>query len=274
MAQPETMYHLLVRQAGARPDAEAVRYGDQSWTWAQLAERVARGAAAQLAAGLRPGDRVALLDLNHPSWVEINLACAQIGTTNVLVNSRLAPAEIEYVLNDAGAEVLFAGAEVAGALASLQPSVRDRIPTLRRVVRIGGDSDEYESWLEVEPTDKAHRADSEHGVLQLYTSGTTGRPKGVVLTDRSLRAICLNMGSRMEWRTGDSALFATPMFHIASVVLFATSMAAGARMVVLHRRNGDQGGVSGRGMEARSLSAIKRRTFAGASSGSMPVTGQ
>jgi acyl-CoA synthetase (AMP-forming)/AMP-acid ligase II len=227
--QPKTFHDLLVRQVAARPDAEALRYGHETWTWAQLGDRVARGAAAQLAAGLGPGDRVALLDFNHPSWLEVSLACAQVGTTNVLVNFRLAPAEIEYVLNDSGAAILFVGAELAEVVASL----RDRLPTIRRVIQIGGSADGYEDWLDIEPIRQAYPAAPEHGVLQLYTSGTTGHPKGVVIPNRSLLALCANMETRMEWRSGDSALFAMPMFHIASVVVFGTALAEGARMVVL-----------------------------------------
>jgi len=86
------VYDLLARQAQEQPDAAAMRYGDLTWTWAQLGDRVGRGAAALRAAGLTPGDHVATLDFNHPSWLEISLACAQTGVANVLVNFRLAPA--------------------------------------------------------------------------------------------------------------------------------------------------------------------------------------
>ena len=73
------------------PDREAVRSEDRSWTWAEWGERVRRAASAQAAAGLRPGDRVAFLDKNHPACLETTLACALTGTVNAVVNFRLAP---------------------------------------------------------------------------------------------------------------------------------------------------------------------------------------
>ena len=227
--QPSTVYDLLVRQVEQRPDAEAMRYGELAWTWAQVSERVARGAAAQRAAGMHPGDRVATLDFNHPSWLEISLTCAQVGTTNVLVNFRLAPSEIEYVLNDSGAEVLFVGPEFAEVVAALRP----RLLKLRRIVQVGGPADEYETWLDVEPDHLVHDADPEDSVLQLYTSGTTGYPKGVVLPHRSTLAYCEHVAPEVDLRPGDSFLIAMPLFHIAGTATTLNSLAHGARIVVL-----------------------------------------
>ena len=100
---------LQAREADGA-DREAVRYGEQSWTWREWNDRVRRGAGAQRAAGLVPGDRVASLDKNHPACLETTLACALAGTVNAVVNFRLAPAEIAYVVNDSAARVLFVGA--------------------------------------------------------------------------------------------------------------------------------------------------------------------
>jgi hypothetical protein len=89
-----------------RPDAPALTGAGTTRTWAQLARRVRRVAAALRDAGVRPGDRIAVLDLNHPSCLELTLACAQIGAANVVVNFRLAPPEIAYVINDAGPDAV------------------------------------------------------------------------------------------------------------------------------------------------------------------------
>ena len=89
----------------------------------------------QLAAGLRPGDRVAYLDKNHPACVETSLACLLIGTANAVVNFRLAPDEIRYVINDAQAQVVFVGTEFLPVLAK----IRDDLPTVERVIVVGGE---------------------------------------------------------------------------------------------------------------------------------------
>ena len=225
--RPSTVYDLLARQVREQPDAAAVRYSELTWTWAQLGDRVGRGAAALRAAGLTPGDRVATLDFNHPSWLEISLACAQTGVANVLVNFRLAPAEIEYVLRDSGAEVLFVGPEFAEVAAALAP----RLPKLRRIVQVSGPADDYGTWLDVEP-DHLVSADPSDCVLQLYTSGTTGHPKGVVVPHRSLLAFCEHVAPAMDMRPGDSALVAMPLFHIAGTATALTSLAHGVRIVV------------------------------------------
>src|SRR5689334_24341999 len=96
----------------------AVAYAGNDTTWAALVGRVQRLAAALRAAGVAPGDRIAVLDLNHPSCLELTLACAQIGATNAVVNFRLAPPEIVYVINDAGARLLFRSEEHTSELQS------------------------------------------------------------------------------------------------------------------------------------------------------------
>jgi len=93
------------------PGREALRHGERSWTWAQLAEQVDRNAAAQVSAGLRPGDRVAILDKSSPAHLVTALACLRVGTVLVPVNFRLAPGEARYLINDAWARLLLVGAE-------------------------------------------------------------------------------------------------------------------------------------------------------------------
>ena len=96
MSEFSHLSSVLAHWEARQPDAVALRYAGTNRTWAELAQRVRRNAAAQRAAGLSPGDRIAVLDLNHPSCLELTLACAQVGTANAVVNFRLAPAEIAY----------------------------------------------------------------------------------------------------------------------------------------------------------------------------------
>jgi acyl-CoA synthetase (AMP-forming)/AMP-acid ligase II len=227
--RPTHIHALLTRWAVEQPDREALKYGEQTWTWAELAERVARNAAAQRAAGLRPGGRVAVLDLNHPSCLETTLACAQVGTANVVVNFRLTPSEIEYVINDSGAELLFVGPEFAEAVAGL----RDKLPNVREVVPVGGAGDGYEAWLGAEPDHEVYPAGPDHCFLQLYTSGTTGFPKGAMLTHRGM--IAHSAGVVAEIGAGPDATFmvAMPLFHVGGSSYAMAALYAGGRMVMV-----------------------------------------
>src|ERR1700736_773432 len=134
---PNDIVSLVDHWQRVMPDREAVRCGEQSWTWARFADRIRRNAAGQLAAGLRPGDRVAYLDKNNPACLETTLACAQVGTANAVVNLRLAAGEISYIINDAQAQVVFVGTEFLPVLAK----IRDELPTVRQVIVVGGEQD-------------------------------------------------------------------------------------------------------------------------------------
>src|SRR6201982_4185782 len=137
------IFDLVERRAADAPDREAVAFGDQNWTWAQLDNRVRRAAGALRASGLGPGDRLAVLDKNHPACLELTLAASLIGAANAVVSFRLSREELAHVLDDSAAQVVVGGAEFAATLTG----IRDRVPKVREVVALGGDSDEYEKWL-------------------------------------------------------------------------------------------------------------------------------
>jgi len=221
---------ILAHWEARQPDAIALRFAGTDRTWAELAQRVRRNAAAQRSAGLLPGDRIAVLDLNHPSCLELTLACAQVGTANAVVNFRLAPPEIAYVINDARARVLFVGPEFAGAVEALRPS----LPHLERVIRVGGPGDEYEGWLAAhEPDAAVYPADPGHCFLQLYTSGTTGFPKGAMLTHRSMLAHSEHLGATQSYRTSSRVQVAMPLFHVGGTSTALVALTVGARVVLM-----------------------------------------
>ena len=103
MAMAADYAAVVEGHAAQRPDALAISFAGVDRTWAELAERVHRLAAALRAAGIGAGDRIAVLDLNHPSAIELTLACSQIGAANAVVNFRLAPPEVVYVIMDSRA---------------------------------------------------------------------------------------------------------------------------------------------------------------------------
>ncbi|MHA6793018.1 long-chain-fatty-acid--CoA ligase [Pseudonocardia bannensis] len=220
---------LLARWETERPADEAIRFEGVTRTWAELADRVRRVAGALRAAGLVPGDRVAVLDLNHPSCLELTLACAQIGTANAVVNFRLAPPEIVYVINDAKARILFVGPEFAGAVAG----VRDKLPGVERVIHVGGEQDEYEAWLAAqEPDPQVHPSRPDDCFVQLYTSGTTGFPKGAMLTHRGMLAHSANVAEDFELSPSDVVQVAMPLFHVGGTSYALLALYGGARMVM------------------------------------------
>ena len=221
---------MLSRWATELPDAPAIVFGDTRRTWAQLRERVQRAAAGLRAAGLQPGDRIAVLDLNHPSCLELTLACALTGCANAVVNFRLAPPEIVYVINDAKARLLFVGPEFAGAAAQL----RGQLPTLERVLHIGGDADEYESWLASHAPDaRVHPAAPTDCFVQLYTSGTTGFPKGAMLTHHGMLAHARNVAATQQLDAGSRVQVAMPLFHVGGTSYSLVAWAGGAPIFMM-----------------------------------------
>jgi acyl-CoA synthetase (AMP-forming)/AMP-acid ligase II len=221
---------MLARWAREQPDALAVTFGETRRTWAQLAQRVQQVAAALRAEGLQPGDRIAVLDLNHPSCLELTLACAQTGCANAVVNFRLAPPEIVYVINDAKARLLFVGPEFAAAAAQLKP----QLPTVERLIAIGGEHDAYEPWLAAQaPDPRVHPAGRSDCFVQLYTSGTTGFPKGAMLTHHGMLAHARNVAATQTMAAASLAQVAMPLFHVGGTSYSLVAWSAGAPIYML-----------------------------------------
>ncbi|MDN5748269.1 MAG: long-chain-fatty-acid--CoA ligase [Pseudonocardia sp.] len=221
---------IVAHWEGVRPDAPAITFDGRTRTWAEFARRIRQNAAAQRAAGLRPGDRVAVLDLNHPSCLELTLACAQVGTANAVVNFRLAPPEIVYVINDAQARVLFVGPEFAAAVAQ----VRDKLPTVEQVIHVGGEGDEYEAWIAAhEPDTDVHPSAPGDCFVQLYTSGTTGFPKGAMLTHSGMLAHAQNVTADFDVDGDSRVQVAMPLFHVGGTSYALLAIAAGAHSLMM-----------------------------------------
>ncbi|GAB2886676.1 long-chain-fatty-acid--CoA ligase [Nocardioides pacificus] len=204
------------------PDAEAMTYGQRTWTWAQWDERVRRAAGGLHALGVRRGDVVAFLDKNHPACVEISMAGGSLGAANAIVNWRLAGEEVDYAVNDSGAKVLIVGTELMPTI----EAIRDRLPAVEKIIEVtvdGAEGDEYEAWLAAsEPM--ARPAETEPGdvCLVMYSSGTTGLPKGVMLTHANMVAHTIHAHDGWDFEPGDKSMVAMPLFHVggSSYVLF------------------------------------------------------
>jgi long-chain acyl-CoA synthetase len=201
----------VVREVAAkRPDAVALRHGGREVAYGELDERSNRLAQALLDSGVQAGSHVAYLDRTAPEVVELLFATAKVGAVTVPLNWRLAPRELALVLEDARPPVLIAGesyADVAGEL------VAGLSPAPERVV-VG---DAYERWLAAhDAVDPGGRGASSDVVLQMYTSGTTGAPKGVLTTHRNLAAAA---ETSPYWAFDAESVSMTPlpMFHIGGI---------------------------------------------------------
>ena len=204
------------------PDGEAMSYLGRTWTWEEWNDRVRRAAGGLRDLGVRRGDVVAFLDKNHPACVEISLAAGSLGAANAIVNWRSAGDEVDYAVNDSGAKVLFVGTE----LMPLVGSLRERLVNVEHVIEVtpeGGPGDTYEEWLAAsEPLARPAETDPDDACLVMYSSGTTGRPKGVMLTHTNMVWHTHNAHEGWTLEPGDKVLVAMPLFHVggSSYVLF------------------------------------------------------
>jgi acyl-CoA synthetase (AMP-forming)/AMP-acid ligase II len=187
-------------------------FGERTWTWAEAWESVRRAGGALSAAGVARGDNVAILDKNSPAVLQLLLGGCQIGASTTVVNWRLAGDELDYVLDDCRASVVFVGHQLLPQL----DLVRDRLQHARTFVVVGGPDDELEDWLAAgDPTDRHDDVSPEDVCVVMYSSGTTGRPKGVQLTQAAMVEHCVNaLGDQVYDAEADMMLVAMPMFHV------------------------------------------------------------
>ena len=232
----------VARHAHAIPDQAAIRFEGATITWARLHERVQRLAAAFAIRGVGQGDRVAILMTNRPEFVEATLAANAAGAIAVPVNFRLAPAEAAYVLGDSGARLVVTDAAAAplaaAASAALLPPPRIIVTGLDPAGGAGGaaaGAESYEALLEAVTTAPPEvQIDERDVALIMYTSGTTGRPKGAMLTHLNLlmQALTAIRTSRLH-DGGHVALLNVPLFHIAGIGTMPPSLMIGSTSVIM-----------------------------------------
>lgn len=207
----ETLAGIVDSHAQSKPDAIAIRFGERQWSWAEWSSRIRRTAGVLRATGLERGDCVAVLDKNHPACLEVLIAGASIGVATTVINWRVIGDELVHVLADSGARVLLVGAELRGAA----EAAAGRAPGVNRIIELG---DEYESLLAAAaPTQPDPSVDENETALVIYSSGTTGRPKGVLLSQRALVNHASNLAPAFPFAEGDANLVAMPLFHVGGI---------------------------------------------------------
>lgn len=216
-------------------ERRAVVQEDYELTYSELADRIDRLTSVLSARGVSKGTRVAFLGGNHPAFLETLFACGQLGAIFVPLNIRLAPRELNYALNDSGSEVLIAlEAQREQAELSMQQSpVREYF----QVANNPGQPSEYERLLNGAATGYRDLAVSlEDPALILYTSGTTGSPKGAVLTHGNLTWNSLNVLVDYDVTSKSVALLIAPLFHTASLGMGALPMLLKGATLILQER--------------------------------------
>jgi long-chain acyl-CoA synthetase len=237
---PQLIDDLLARAVAERPDRAAVVGGGVRLSYRELALRVDRLAAGLQALGITPGQRVAILDKNGPRYLELYFALPRIGAVAVPLNYRLATAELGYILAHSEAAALIFGREFASTVRAL----RRELPTLSHFACIDGASEgaiDYEALLapagaRPEPVPRSPG----NVFLQMYTSGTTGRPKGAMLTHDNLIANTLTAAVERDYCPEDTYLHVAPLYHCADLELFYGMVHAGAGNVVVREFRPEQ----------------------------------
>lgn len=233
LARRQNWTNQLARHALMQPDAPALRFLGETTTWGELDRRVSALAGGLHQRGVGFGDRVLVLMLNRTEFIEAVLATNKLGAIAVPVNFRMTPDEIAFLVSDCQAAVVITEAVLAG----VATAVRDLDATLATVISAGGGSgDDILDYDEVlaenapcPPVDVPNDAPA----LIMYTSGTTGRPKGAVLTHTNLTGQVMTLlftnGADINH---DIGFIGVPFFHIAGVGSIVSGLLLGRPTVL------------------------------------------
>jgi fatty-acyl-CoA synthase len=199
------------------PGTVALRFEGAAITYGELDAQSRAMAAALAARGVCAGDRIGFLGQNHPAQIVALFACAGIGAMQVPLNWRLAPPEWRFILEDCGARLLLATPDMFAAAQAVHGVVLD-------ATALDGAGEVPEGGRENDP------------VLLVYTSGTTGRPKGAVLDQRALHANALNARHAFAITPEDRVLTVLPLFHVGGLNIQTTPALQAGAEVILHPR--------------------------------------
>jgi acyl-CoA synthetase (AMP-forming)/AMP-acid ligase II len=228
--RPKSLWAMIAEARDRNGDGEALVCGDVRISWRQAAEQAARIAAGFRKLGLRPGDRVAILLGNRIEFPLLLFAAAHEGLVTVLLSTRQQKPEIAYVLNDCGARLLIHEAALA-----------ERLPEAREVAdlahRIAIDHDPalsgFAALIDNLPAAAPADIGEEDTAMILYTSGTTGKPKGAMLAHCNIVHSSMVFVSCLQLTAADRSIAAVPLGHVTGVVANITTMIACAGALII-----------------------------------------
>jgi len=237
---PMDLADLIRRRSTLTPAAVALTFAGQHTICSELDAASNQVANTLLTINPSPNWRIAVIARNSVAFYELLFGAAKARHVLIPVNWRLAASEVAAILTDAGVELLVVGAEFV----ALVEEIRDRLPVLRHVIALTDDHPAWESFadwrdrhdavdpvLPVAPSDVA---------LQLYTSGTTGRPKGVQLTHDNLAFTLAHIDEYFPCTAADVVLACFPHFHVVGILDVLSGLVAGARSVLLPQADPDE----------------------------------
>lgn len=228
------LHDYLNFNARENPEGEFALDSSRALTNAQAATEANQLANAFVAAGIEVGDRVAMLSKNSVEYAVFYFGASAAGAVPVPLNYRLAPAEWAYIVNDSGARMMIASDEFAEAV----DTVRGELGSVEQYRQIGGDPrdgwESYAGWTggqSAEPCGRLIRDDAD--AYQMYTSGTTGHPKGAVLQQRAVTSnVTQVVTSGLAFSPGERALVVAPMYHAAAGIISFSAISGGASLFI------------------------------------------
>jgi len=223
----------IIRTHGAeRPDRPALEYEGRTITFGELDTRSSQLANGLVAAGVAAQEHVAFVDKNGPEFFEFSFGVAKVNGIGVAVNWRLAPSEMAFVINDAQAKVLIVGPDFVPHIEKIEGD----LTSVTKIVAIGGHGkwDDYDTWVsQQDATDPGATSGPQDVALQLYTSGTTGLPKGVMLTNDNFFALVDEVVGKWRFSPDTVNIAVMPMFHIAGSGWAMIGLRLGCQTVLL-----------------------------------------
>jgi len=225
---------MFTRNRRLFPDRLAIIFEGKRLTWTEFEERVNRLANALVGLGAKRGDHIAILAKNCVEYLDAYFGCARSATICTAINYRLSPREMQYVIEDSHAKILIVSEEFLDTLEGFRADltmVEEYIVIERAAEGMKNYQDLVAAASAETPVIEQHEDDV---VLQMYTSGTTGLPKGAMLTHRSLITSSIGGSLGMQFQGGDCLLLVAPLYHMAAgMASLCTIMQAGP--ILLHR---------------------------------------
>lgn len=222
---------IFAGRAFLTPDLEAWVGQNYRYTFNEANLRLNRFAGFLTASQVREGDRIAVLCKNNEHVIAAMMAAAKIGAITVLLNWRLQVSELEYILSDCGAGLLLYDSEFSGAVEALNQRIGGLV-----LVRVGakGPGSQFESAIsDYPPEEPTISGGGDDPALLMYTSGTTGKPKGVCLTHNNLFWAVIGLTHTLDWPHGSRFLSVAPLFHIGGLAPIMANIHMGCTSVFL-----------------------------------------
>ncbi|MFT9846237.1 class I adenylate-forming enzyme family protein [Aneurinibacillus sp. REN35] len=228
-------FDVLLQHIEHQPEKAVTIYEGKETSYRQLVEKARRLGSYFRSKGLKQGDVVAVLLGNSDLFITCYFACQAAGVSVLPINTRLAPREIEYILNHSEAKLLIYGQEFSRTIEEIAPLT----PLIKHFIHVGGDEAHRGMSIQQAIAEASEMSDEpcrgEDTAVIFYTSGTTGKPKGVLLSHNNCEAIAKMWAKAMELESTERVLIVAPLFHCAAAHVFMLpTIQAGGTLVIEH----------------------------------------